>query len=67
MKTLFGWHWLQALLPGVVLLAAPPQARADCVLDAPGLVLLNRYDPGAPASPESWSLTIRSRKPQDGC
>ena len=44
MKTLFGWPWLQALLLGV-LLAAAPQARADCVLDAPGLVLLNRYDP----------------------
>lgn len=66
MKTLFGWPWLQALLLGV-LLAVAPQARADCVLDAPGLVLLNRYDPSAPSSPESWSLTIRSRKPKESC
>lgn len=49
------------------MLTSLPPARADCVLDAPGLVLLNRYDPGTPASPESWSLGIRSRKPQDGC
>lgn len=67
MKTLFGRILPQALLLGVVLLATAPQARADCVLDAPGLVLLNRYDPSAPSGPESWSLSIRSRKPQDGC
>ena len=67
MKTLFGWPWLQALLLGAVMLSSASQARADCVLDAPGLVLLSRYDPSAPSSPESWSLTIRSRKPNEGC
>ena len=49
---------VNVLLLGV-LLAAAPQARADCVLDAPGLVLLNRYDPSAPSSPESVSPISR--------
>ncbi len=61
------WHWLTALLCGAGALQAPA-AMAQCVLDAPALLMLGRYDPGAAqAIPVSWQLTVKSRHPRVGC
>lgn len=61
------WHWLTVLLCGAGALQAPA-AMAQCVLEAPALLMLGRYDPGAAqAVPVSWQLTVKPRHPRVGC
>lgn len=60
-------HWLAALCCGVGALQAPA-ALAECLLDAPAMLMLGRYDPGAAqALPVSWQLTVKPRHPKAGC